>query len=105
MRGVSGLLRCGLWGRIAARSAALGLRAVAGALVATLLGAGIAALALIALALLLGVGTLAEELHVVGLDFGGEALVAGLVRPLAGAKLPFDEELAAFMDEFLYVIG
>ena len=73
--------------------------AVAGALIAARLGTCIWT------AWLGGVGALAEKLHVVHLDFGGEALVAGLVRPLAGAEFALDINLGAFADEAFGYVG
>ena len=57
-----------------------------------------------ALAALRGVGTLAEELDVVGLDFGSKALVAGLVRPLTGAEFSFDVDLTSLVDELFHEV-
>ncbi len=42
----------------------------------------------------------AQQLDVVGHDFGGVFLHSGLVGVLAGAQTPFNENLGSLMDEF-----
>ena len=47
----------------------------------------------------------AQELESVHYYFRGVALITGLVRPLACAKVAFDKDLRAFADEFLHYVG
>src|SRR6266849_8811346 len=47
----------------------------------------------------------AEHLHAVGDDFGGGALLAFLVLPLAGAQGPFDVDLRALLQVFAGDLG
>ena len=47
----------------------------------------------------------AQELESVHYNFRCVALVSGLVRPLACAKVAFDKDLRAFADEFLHYVG
>ncbi len=93
--GIAALLVAGRLGRVAA---------LWGTLLAGVAALG-AALPVISALALRGVGTLAQELEVVHLDFGSEALIASLVGPLAGADLAFDEDLTALVDEFFDEVG